>query len=161
MTVVPTQAPGREQHSPGRTPTTSIIIRCLLLGGAYLWSAAVLGVVFAHHLNQVTQQVATINGKGIYITPAAQTLYQQDRVSGEIFATAIAIALVIATADLLYRVLRKRSDIGPAALAIGYLLILFSLFGLGWGLLAFGPIALFIILSSLPFRFPKAERISM
>jgi hypothetical protein len=160
MTVASPQNHVTEAAPSGPTPTTPIVLRFLSLTGAYLWSVAVLGVVFAYHLGDAPQRVATINGKGIYITLAAQTLYQRDRVSAEIIATAIAIALTIATADLLYRVLRKRSGIGPAALGVGALLVAFSLFGLAWGLLALGSIALFIVLSSLPIRFPAANGVS-
>ena len=130
----------------------SMTWRIAFLVTAWLWAGAVVAFYYGYHLALPSGPWAVSDGHIFTTHPAAQTLAQGDHVSAEIVTTALALTVGIGTLDLVVRLVRRMSVPRIAALSVGSMLVLFSLFGLLRGLAGIGTAGLLVILSVLPMR---------
>jgi len=130
----------------------SMTWRIVFLAAAWLWAGAVVAFYYGYHLAQPSTVWAVSDGHTFSTHPPAQTLAQGDHVSAEIVTIALALTVGIGTLDLVVRLAFRMSAPGIAALCVGGLLVLFSLFGLLRGLAGIGTAGLLVILSGLPMR---------
>lgn len=139
----------------GRMPLRrrSVIGRWMCLAVALLWALGFALFVFRFHLDEPHGVLTVSTGGHTFVgDPPALTLYQRD---GPIWLAAISlVGLVLGcgVTDLASRTLRQRGALGVVAIVAGCLLFAYSLFGLVYGLLGIGTIAVLVILSGLPVR---------
>jgi hypothetical protein len=115
-----------------------------------LWSGVALAVVLKYHIPEpVGETAVTTNGHTYYGNPPALTLYQSDPVSFVTVAVALGAALLISLVDLVVRVAQRTSRVGVGAVVAGSLVVLFSLFGLLWGVIGVGVVGALLIVSGL------------
>ncbi len=126
--------------------------RVLFLAMAWLWAGAVVAVIYGHHVDRPNGPWAVVDGRTLYTHYPAQTLAQGDHVGAEIMTVALALAVAVGTVDLAVRLVRRMTVPGVAALSAGGMLVLFSLFGLLWGLAGLGTAGLLVVLSGLSMR---------
>ena len=113
----------------------------------------VVAVVFAHHIPQPKGELSvTTNGHTYYGDPPALTLYQSDPASAVIIVIVISAGVLVSFVDLLVRTRTRRTGPGTVSVAVGGVVVLFSLFGLLWGLTSIGVIGLLLVLSGLAGR---------
>jgi len=114
---------------------------CLALGTA--WAIVAMSVVINLHVNP--DHLRDIEDR-----PIMHTVYARD--SGLWLANFLAVGSVIAVAavELAIRSHHESSRPGVAALVLGSLLCVYSLFGLLYGLVAVAPIGVMILMAGLP-----------
>ncbi len=118
---------------------------------ALAWVAIALGVVFGYHIAQPVGELSvTIGGHTYYGNPPAVTLYEKDPVSVIIMMAVLGGCLVASFVELVVRAQRRWTRPGSVAIVTGGLTILFSLFGLLYGLASVGVIGALVLLSGLP-----------
>jgi hypothetical protein len=126
------------------------------MGLAMAWSIGVIWFYLGYHLPEPHGTITVTTGGHTYVghdgNPPALTLFQRDATSFKLLTCVIVVALLVGTVDLAIRTYRRSISLGIAAVVAGGSLILFSLFGLVYGLLGIGPIGALIILSGLPMR---------
>jgi hypothetical protein len=125
-----------------------------------------LAVAVTYHINQPVGELGvTIDGHTYTGNPPALTLYQSEGSAILIMMAFVAGLILVAAIDV---TVHRRKDGGPgyASATVGSLLMVFSLFGLLWGLASFGVVGLLLILASRPMRQPSrpliiARRLSL
>ncbi|HEV3266534.1 MAG TPA: DUF2510 domain-containing protein [Acidimicrobiales bacterium] len=128
----------------------SKVWRLSLLAAAWLWAGGVIAFCLTYHLAEPQGVLSVSTGGHTYFgNPPALTLYQRDPVSAKIIGVALGLAVLAGTIDLAVRTVFRLTGPGVAALLAGGLLILFSLFGLLWGLGGVGTVGLLVILSGM------------
>ena len=143
--------------SNARLRTSSLTWRWILLALATLWGVAVAVFIFAYHINEpIGVLTVTTGGRTFAGNPPALTLYERDGAIWEIASFLIGLVLVAGLADLLFRAERRITGPGVLAMVAGGLLVLYSLFGLIYGLLGVGAIGILVILVGLPMK-PEAD----
>lgn len=125
--------------------------RRLLVAAASLWTLACFAVAVGYHINEPPGvQSITLNGHTYVGSPPALSLMQRDPNAVLLAAVLVLVAILVAAVDVDRR--RRRDDRRPgvASVIVGVLLVLFSLFGLGWGLASLGVVGLLVVLASRP-----------
>jgi len=130
----------------------SIAWRSLFLGAAWLWAGGVIAFLLAYHFAQPSSPFLVAGKHTYYTHPPALTLNQQDPASTKILTIVLGLTLLAGTVDLVIRTARRMTGPGVAALLAGGMLMVFSLFGLLWGLAGIGTAGLFVILSGLAMK---------
>ena len=108
-----------------------------------------------HHvvpLRSTSTAYLRIGARTYYTHPAAQTLFQKDHISFTIAIVVLVLSIGISIAELCLRLSRGRSAAGFFAIASGCVVGIYSLFGLLFGVLALGPVAILLVCSGLPIR---------
>lgn len=127
--------------------------RWILLALATLWAIGVTLFIFGFHINEPKGVLTMTTGGRTYVgNPPALTLYERDGAIWEIALFLIGFVLVAGLADLLFRADRQITGPGLLAIVAGCLLVLYSLFGLIYGLLGIGTIGILVILVGLPIK---------
>jgi Protein of unknown function (DUF2510) len=130
----------------------SIAWRSMFLGAAWLWAGGLIAFLLAYHFAQPSSPFLVAGGHTYYTHPPALTLNQQDPVSTKILTIALGLTLLVGTVDLVIRTARRMTGPGVAALLAGGMLMVFSLFGLLWGLAEIGTAGLLVIFSGLAMK---------
>jgi len=94
----------------------------------------------------------TTGGRAFVGNPPALTLYEKGGVIWEINLFLIGLVLVSGAIDLLVRTIRRWTGPGVLAMVAGALLVVYSLFGLIYGLLGIGTIGILVILVGIPMK---------
>lgn len=130
--------------------------RRLPLVAAVLWALVCLLVSVGYHISEPAGVLSITIGNQTYTgNPPALSLYQRDQVSILLAAAIVFGALLVSAIDVEVRWRRKSPSPGVASAIVGAALILFSLFGLLWGVLSIGVVGLLLIVASRPFREPR------
>ncbi len=125
--------------------------RRLPLVAASAWALLWLVVAFTYHINQPLGELGvTVGGHTYTGNPPALTLYENDQAGITVLTAAVAIAITVSAMDVMVRRSRNYQGIGVTSAIAGGLLLVFSLFGLLWGLVSFGIVGLLLILASRP-----------
>jgi hypothetical protein len=133
----------------------------MLLALATLWGVGVTLFIFGYHINEPSGVLTvTTGGRTFAGNPPALTLYERDGVIWEIALILIGLVLVAGLADLVFRAHRRITGPGLLAIVAGGFLVLYSLFGLIYGLLGIGTIGILVILVGLPMK-PKNRTMKM
>jgi len=120
---------------------------------ATLWGVGVAFFVFGYHINEPHGVLTVTTGGRTYAgNPPALTLYERGGAIWEIALFLIGLVLVAGLADFLFRADRRITGPGLLAIVAGGLLVLYSLFGLIYGLLGIGTIGILVILVGLPMK---------
>lgn len=136
-----------------RLRTSSIAWRWVALALGALWAVGVGLFIFGYHINEPVGELSVTTGGRTYVgNPPALSLYEKNGVTWEIALLLIGLVLVAGVTDLLIRTLRQSNGLGVLALAGGGLLILYSLFGLIYGLIGIGTIGILVVLVGLPMK---------
>lgn len=143
----------RTRRPPLRT--WSVAGRLAFLAAAGGWAGAVVAFVYGDHRPQPSTPWLERDGHTFFTHPPALTLAQRDPVSATIVTVVMATVVGIAAVDLAVRIVRRTTRPGVVALGAGGVLVLFSLFGLLFGLLGIGPAGVLVALSGLAMR-PQA-----
>jgi hypothetical protein len=139
--------------SDARLRTSSLTWRWILLALATLWGVGVALFIFGYHINEPRAVLTvTTGGRTFAGNPPALTLHERDGAIWEIALFLIGLVLMAGLADLLFRAGRRITGPGLLAVIAGGLLVLYSLFGLIYGLLGIGTIGILVILVGLPMR---------
>lgn len=139
--------------SPDRA---SVIRHWIYLAVAFVWSAITVVVCLRYHVPEPSGVLSvTTNGHTYTGHPPALTLYQRDPVALVNIVIAVSVGLLIATADLVRRAVGRTTRMSVAAIIIGAVVFLYSLFGLLLGVASLGVIGALLMLAGLPIR-PRA-----
>ncbi len=121
------------------------------LSVAALWASAWLVGAFIYHVNQpIGELTVTIGGHTYTGDPPALTLYQSDAAAVLVLTAVVATALLAVLVDVAVRRRRNYEGVGVASVIVGGLLLVFSLFGLLWGVASFGVVGALLLLASRP-----------
>ena len=127
--------------------------RWIFLALATLWGVGVAYFIFGYHINEPNGVLTMTTGGHTYAgNPPALTLYERDGAIWEIALFLVGLVLMAGLADLLFRADRRITGPGLLAIVAGGLLVLYSLFGLIYGLLGIGTIGILVILVGLPMK---------
>jgi hypothetical protein len=129
----------------------SVRWRCVWIAMVILWSAAALLVAQEYHRVQPGSPFLEI-GKKVYYTHSSARATFLSHPAGRVAAIVIGLCLIAGLGDLIVRIRRHQSRLGGVALGGGILIGSYSIFGLLVGIVAVGPIGIFLILSSLPLK---------
>jgi magnesium-transporting ATPase (P-type) len=136
-----------------RLRTSSIVWRWVSLASATLWAVGVGLFVFGYHINEPVGELSVTTGGRTYVgNPPALSLHEKNGTMWEIALFLIGLVLVAGATDLVVRTLRQSTGLGILAIAGGGLLVLYSLFGLIYGLLGVGTIGVLVVLVGLPMK---------
>ncbi len=124
---------------------SSFASRWTCLGIAALWGVLAMLVVLNLHLN--LDHLTNIDGQ-----PVMRTLYAHDPQLWIANFLGIGAAVAGAVVELAVRTHRRSTNDGVAAIILGSLLCLYSLFGLLYGIAAVAPIGVMVLLSGQPVR---------
>ena len=139
--------------SNARLRTSSLAWRWIFLALATLWGVGVAFFIFGYHINEPSGVLTvTTGGRTFAGNPPALTLHERDGAIWEIALFLIGLVLMAGLADLLSRAGRRITGPGLLAVVAGGLLVLYSLFGLVYGLLGIGTIGILVILVGLPMK---------
>lgn len=139
----------------------SLIRHWVFLGLALVWSAVALFVCFGYHLPESSGVLSiTTNGHTYFGHPPALTLYQRDPVSVFNILVALSTGLLVATVDLVLRVIQRSERFGGGAVIVGAMVALFSLFGLLYGVASIGVVGVLLILSGQPLKKSSKHQVS-
>jgi chromate transport protein ChrA len=104
-----------------------------------------------HHINEPAGvSSVTYDGHTYVGNPPAVSLFERDRSWFLIMTIIVVVAILVAFIDVTVRGRRNSGNAGIASAVAGALLVLFSLFGLLWGLASIGVVGLLLILASRP-----------
>lgn len=109
-----------------------------------MWALATTIVIAAYHTH------GTFGGSA--------TLLQQDRFLFTIALGAIWLTVLAGIVDLTARSWRESANPGLVSLITGSLLLLYSVFGLFFGVLGIGLVGVFVMLSARPLRAPRESQ---
>jgi hypothetical protein len=127
--------------------------RGVFLAAAWLWAGGVIAVWLSYHIAEPHGVLGvTTGGRSYYGNPPALALNERDPVSTKIVLVALALTLLAGTIDLAVRTVFRMTGPGAAAFLAGGMLMLFSLFGLLWGIAGVGTVGLLVILSGIAMR---------
>lgn len=107
-----------------------VALRAGMLGGAYLAWAAVAWMLVAVHSGSSTA-VSSGTGRPTTVVRSSPTLYQEQPATIRVILVALAVAVVVSTASVLWRVARRSERLGVA------------------GLIAAGPVAAATVLGAM------------
>ena len=108
---------------------------------AFAWALMTTCVIAAYHVQGFT-------------TGSSVTLLQKDRFLFTIAIGAVWFTVLAGIVDLTVRSWRKSASLGVFSLITGSLLVLYSLFGLVFGVLGIGLVGVFVMLSARPLPAP-------
>jgi hypothetical protein len=115
------------------------VIRVVLVVLALVWAALTLVALTHYHVNQpLGEKSVTTNGHTYYGNPPALTLRERDPVSFVVIAITLVLGTVVASVDLVVRRVRRVRGWATGAVVAGADMIVFSLFGLLFGLATMG-----------------------
>jgi hypothetical protein len=136
-----------------RLRTSSIVWRWVTLAIGTLWAVGVGLFVFGYHINEPVGELSVTTGGRTYVgNPPALSLYEKNGTTWEIALFLIGLVLIAGATDLVVRTLRQSTGLGILAIAGGGLLVLYSLFGLIYGLLGIGTIGILVVLVGRPMK---------
>jgi hypothetical protein len=120
------------------------------LVAGYVWALiwAVVGFVVPVVRSNITYQ----NRFGNYVARGNLTLFQEDHAIIFLGGGLIVLVLATATAELSWRVKTGRTNQGPVTTVVAAWVILFSLFGLIFGLLSVGAVGGCALFSAMPLK---------
>jgi O-antigen/teichoic acid export membrane protein len=126
-------------------------MRWIFLLLAFAWVALALAVAFGYHIAQPVGELSvSIDGHTYYGNPPAITLYEKDPVSVIITMSVLGTCLAASFVELVVRTKKRWTRPGSVAIVTGGLTVLFSLFGLLYGLVSIGVVGALVLLSGLP-----------
>ncbi len=119
------------------------------LGLACGWSVLTIICLFNYHFNEPVGTTSVfINGRTYYGNPPALTLIERDPLASAIVIAVLILGLLISLSDLALQIFSRSERRSKPALVTGIIMVVFSLFGLVWGLLSLGVVGLLIFLSA-------------
>ena len=128
-------------------------LRWVFLTLAALWMLVGVAVVVAHHVPEPSGELSvTVNGHTYLGNPPALTLEQRDPVSAAFVLGAMGVGVVVGFVDALTARHAHRASSGIASIIAGGLVVLFSLFGLLYGLASIGVVGALVIVSGIEGR---------
>ena len=133
-------------------------IRWVFLVLAALWMLVVVVVVATYHLSAgpptIWKSVCPTPDRCVnYFThPRALSLLERDPVSGAFVLGAMAVGVLVGFADAMMAARSRQGSSGVASIIAGVLVVLFSMFGLLYGIASIGLVGLLIVLSGLEGR---------
>lgn len=123
----------------------------IFVGLAFIWSMVTLILLLRYHIDEPLGTTSvSLNGHNYFGNPPALTLLQRDPVSFTIVVGVLIAGLLISVSDLVLRILFHAERRGKTALVTGSSMVVFSLFGLVWGLASVGIVGLLIFFSAFP-----------
>jgi hypothetical protein len=127
--------------------------RWVTLSLGALWAVGVGLFIFGYHINEPVGELSVTTGGRTYVgNPPALSLYEKDGATWEIVLLLIGLVFVAGVTDLLIRTIRQSTGLGVLSMAGGGILILYSLFGLIYGLLGIGTLGILVVLVGLPMK---------
>jgi hypothetical protein len=133
--------------------TKRAVRRDVFLGIAIAWAALVLVILTHYHVPEPAGvRSITTNGHTYYGNPPALTLLESDPVSFVVITIAMGLGIVVGLVDLVVGKIRDQSGWGRGAVIAGVGMVLFSLFGLLFGLATVGVDGALVVLSGVPVR---------
>jgi hypothetical protein len=147
----------RREHvsTQGSTPrgwsrrTRHVLLRFLLLLGAYLAWGALAWMMVAYHAGSSTS-ISSGTDHATVVTQSSTTLYQGQPGTVRAILLGLAIALAITTASVVWRVVRHSTRLGVTGMVVAGLVGAVALLGMLTIGMFIVPLAAFLVVLALP-----------